>query len=232
MNSKEIIDFISKSEKKTPIKLYVIGNNLDKSLLNYEYYGNEKSGIVFCEYKDVEKIKNSLGNNLEKYRIEMDRLNSAIPLADYSKYNARIEPGVYIRDMVEIGDGCVIMMGAVLNIGAQVGKNTMIDMNVVLGGRAIVGENCHIGAGSVLAGVIEPPSAEPVVIEDDVMIGANVVVLEGVKVGKGSVVAAGSVVVKDVSENTLFAGIPAKEIKKIDMKTKAKTQMISSLRQL
>jgi acetyltransferase-like isoleucine patch superfamily enzyme len=83
-----------------------------------------------------------------------------------------------------------------------------------------------------LAGVIEPPSAEPVVIEDDVMIGANVVVLEGVKVGKGSVVAAGSVVVKDVSENTLVAGIPAKEIKKIDMKTKAKTQMISSLRQL
>jgi acetyltransferase-like isoleucine patch superfamily enzyme len=64
------------------------------------------------------------------------------------------------------------------------------------------------------------------------MIGANVVVLEGVKVGKGSVVAAGSVVVKDVSENTLVAGIPAKEIKKIDMKTKAKTQMISSLRQL
>jgi acetyltransferase-like isoleucine patch superfamily enzyme len=64
------------------------------------------------------------------------------------------------------------------------------------------------------------------------LIGANAVVLEGVKVGKGSVVAAGSVVVNDVPKNTLVAGIPAKEIKKIDMKTKAKTQMISSLRQL
>lgn len=232
MNSNEIINFISNSEKKTPIKLYVKGSKLDKFLSNYEYYGNEKSGVVFCEYKDIEKIEKLLGNSLETYRIEMDRLNSAIPLADYSKYNARIEPGVHIRDMVEIGDGCVIMMGAVLNIGAQIGKNSMIDMNVVLGGRATVGENCHIGAGTVLAGVIEPPSAEPVIIEDNVLIGANAVVLEGVKVGKGSVVAAGSVVVKDVPENTLVAGIPAKEIKKIDLKTKAKTQMIYSLRQL
>ena len=63
-------------------------------------------------------------------------------------------------------------------------------MNVVLGGRATVGKNCHIGAGAVLAGVVEPPSAQPVVVEDDVVIGANAVVLEGVKVGKGSVVAA------------------------------------------
>ncbi|MGM0639879.1 MAG: 2,3,4,5-tetrahydropyridine-2,6-dicarboxylate N-acetyltransferase [Thermotogota bacterium] len=232
MNSNEIIDFISNSEKKTPVKLYLRGVNLDRGLKDYEYYGNEKSGVIFCDYKQIEEIKNKLGESLEQYRIEMDRLNSAIPLADYSKYNARIEPGVHIRDMVEIGDGCVLMMGAVINIGSQIGRNTMIDMNVVLGGRATVGENCHIGAGTVLAGVIEPPSADPVIIEDDVLVGANVVVLEGVRVGKSSVIAAGSVVVNDVPENTLVAGIPAKEIKKIDLKTKAKTQMISSLRQL
>ena len=85
-------------------------------------------------------------------------------------------------------------MGAVINIGAVIGEKTMIDMDVVLGGRATVGKNCHIGAGTVLAGVIEPPSAKPVIIEDDVVIGANAVVLEGVTVGKGSVVAAGAVV--------------------------------------
>ncbi|MCW8817812.1 MAG: 2,3,4,5-tetrahydropyridine-2,6-dicarboxylate N-acetyltransferase, partial [Ignavibacteriaceae bacterium] len=158
--------------------------------------------------------------------------NSAIPMADLTKYNCRIEPGAIIRDMVEIGDHCVIMMGAVLNIGAVIGERTMIDMNVVVGGRAIVGKNCHIGAGTVLAGVIEPPSADPVIIEDDVLIGANAVVLEGVKVGKGAVVAAGSIVVKNVEPNTVVAGVPAKMLKKVDDRTKAKTQLMEELRKL
>ena len=47
------------------------------------------------------------------------------------------------------------MMGAVINIGAEIGAGTMIDMGAILGGRAIVGKNSHVGAGAVLAGVIE-----------------------------------------------------------------------------
>ena len=134
--------------------------------------------------------------------------------------------------MVEIGDNCVIMMGAVLNIGAIIGPRTMIDMNVVVGGRAIVGKDSHIGAGTVLAGVIEPPNANPVIIGDNVLIGANAVVLEGIKVGNGAVIAAGSVVVRDVEENTVVAGVPAKLIKKVDDKTRSKTILIDELRKL
>ncbi len=52
------------------------------------------------------------------------------------------------------------MMNATINIGAVIGEGSMIDMNAVLGGRATVGKNCHVGAGAVLAGVIEPPSAK------------------------------------------------------------------------
>ncbi len=169
---------------------------------------------------------------ITKYKMEVDRRNSAIPLADLTKYNCRIEPGAVIRDLVEIGNNCVIMMGAVLNIGAVIGEKTMIDMNVVVGGRAVVGNNCHIGAGAVLAGVIEPPSADPVIIGDNVLVGANAVILEGVKVGKGAVIAAGSVVVSDVEEYTVVAGVPAKMLKKVDKKTEQKTQLISELRNL
>ncbi|MGB2993632.1 MAG: DapH/DapD/GlmU-related protein, partial [Paenisporosarcina sp.] len=123
-------------------------------------------------------------------------------------------------------------MGAVINIGAVIGDGSMIDMGAILGGRATVGKNCHIGAGAVLAGVIEPPSAMPVIVEDDVLIGANAVVLEGVKIGKGSVVAAGAIVTKDVPPYTVVAGMPAKVIKEIDDKTKSKTEIMQELRQL
>ncbi len=230
MDSFEIIKYISDSKKKTPVKVYLNGNLGEIDFLNYDFYGNEISGILFCEFDDFKKFYSENKDKIVKYRIENDRRNSAIPLADLTKYNARIEPGVYVRDLVEIGDNCVIMMGAVLNIGAVIGKNTMIDMNVVVGGRAIVGDNCHIGAGTVLAGVIEPPSADPVIIGDNVLIGANAVILEGVKVSEGSVIAAGSVVIDDVEPHSVMAGVPAKKIKTVDEKTKSKTQLMESLR--
>ncbi len=230
MDSFEIIKYISDSKKKTPVKVYLNGNLGEIDFLNYDFYGNEISGILFCEFDDFKKFYSENKDKIIKYRIENDRRNSAIPLADLTKYNARIEPGVYVRDLVEIGDNCVIMMGAVLNIGAVIGKNTMIDMNVVVGGRAIVGDNCHIGAGTVLAGVIEPPSADPVIIGDNVLIGANAVILEGVKVSEGSVIAAGSVVIDDVEPHSVMAGGPAKKIKTVDEKTKSKTQLMESLR--
>jgi 2,3,4,5-tetrahydropyridine-2,6-dicarboxylate N-acetyltransferase len=232
MDSYQIIKTIAESERKTPCKIYIKGNLGKCDFTNLDYFGDEKFGVLFCELSEWKKFFSENEKTISKFKIEMDRRNSAIPLADYSKYNARIEPGVTIRDMVEIGDNCVIMMGAVINIGAEIGTKTMIDMNVVIGGRAIVGNNCHIGAGTVLAGVIEPPSAKPVVIEDDVLIGANAVILEGVKVSKGAVVAAGAVVINDVEENTIVAGVPAKVIKKVDEKTKAKTLLVEELRRL
>jgi tetrahydrodipicolinate N-acetyltransferase len=232
MDSYEIINYISKSEKKTPVTVYLKGN-LDKiNFNNLDFFGEERFGVLFCELKEFNNLYKENKELITSYRIENDRRNSAIPLADLSKYNARIEPGAIIRDLVEIGDNCVIMMGAVINIGASIGEKTMIDMNTVIGGRAIVGSDCHIGAGAVLAGVVEPPSANPVIIEDGVLIGANAVVLEGVKVGKGAVIAAGSIVVKDVEPYTVVAGVPAKLLKKVDEKTKIKTQLMDELRKL
>ena len=233
MDANEIISFIQNSTKSTPVKVYVKG---DVEGINFgassKTFLNGNSGVVFGEWAEIEVALKENESKIEDYVVENDRRNSAIPLLDMKGVKARIEPGAIIRDQVEIGDNAVIMMGASINIGSVVGEGTMIDMNVVLGGRATVGQNCHIGAGTVLAGVIEPPSAKPVVIEDDVVIGANAVVLEGVTVGKGAVVAAGAIVIDDVAPYTVVAGTPARKIKDIDEKTKSKTEIKQELRQL
>ena len=82
----------------------------------------------------------------------------------------------------------------------------------------------------MVAGVLEPPSKQPVIIEDEVLIGANAVILEGVKIGKGAVVAAGSVVTEEVPAGVVVAGSPAKVVKDKDEKTEDKTELLDDLR--
>ena len=230
MDAYEIIEYISKSEKKTPVKLYI----KEKESIDY---GNSKvfgagDKIVFGDGNELKTILEENKDKIEDVVIENDRRNSGIPLLDIKDIPARIEPGAIIREQVEIGKNAVIMMGAILNIGAVVGDGTMIDMGAVLGGRATVGAHCHIGAGAVLAGVIEPASATPVIVEDNVLVGANAVVVEGVHVGKNAVVAAGAVVLEDVPENAVVAGTPARVIKMKDEKTSAKTALLDALRNI
>lgn len=230
MDAADIIRYIAEAKKKTPVKLYV----KEKAPLDY---GEAKvfglgDKLVFGEWNDLKPLLEAQCEKIEDIVIESDRRNSAIPMLDSKDLKARIEPGAIIRENVKIGDNAVIMMGAVINIGAEIGEGTMIDMGAILGGRATVGRNCHIGAGAVLAGVIEPASAVPVIVEDGVLVGANAVIIEGVHVGANAVVAAGSVVIDDVPENAVVAGVPARVIKQKDEKTSSKTGLVDLLRTL
>ena len=226
----EIAKFIKESKKSTPVKVYINGNLDGVDLENIEVYGSNNFYVL---YGESEKISDVILNNkdrIKNFRVENDRRNSAIPMLDLLAIDARIEPGAIIRSNVKIEKYVVIMMGAVINIGAEIGEGSMVDMNAVIGARGKIGKRVHLGAGAVVAGVLEPPSKSPCEIGDDVMIGANSVILEGVKIGNGSVVAAGSVVVDDVPAGVVVAGSPAKIVKSVDDRTKNKTQILSDLR--
>ena len=230
MDANAIIEKIRTAEKKTPVTAYVKTSRPLHFENCHVFTGTDM--IVMGDYRDIAPVLERNEDAIEDLVIECGRRNSALPLMDIKTADARIEPGAIIRDEVEIGHGAVIMMGAILNIGAVVGEGTMIDMGAVLGGRATVGKRCHIAAGVVLAGVIEPPSAKPVTVGDDVVVGANAVVLEGVQIGDGAVVAAGAIVTQDVPANAVVAGAPARIIKYRDEKTNAKTVLVDALREL
>jgi tetrahydrodipicolinate N-acetyltransferase len=232
MDYQTIRDLIANARKKTPVIAFVRHEGaLSVQGTELKLFPTDAgTSILIGEWDEVRPVLES--EVVRYYHIENDRRNSAIPMLDLKPLTARIEPGAVIRDKVQIGERVIVMMGAVINIGAIVGAGTMVDMNAVVGARAIVGENCHVGAGAVLAGVLEPPSAEPVRIEDNVLIGANAVVLEGCRVGKGSVVAAGAVVTSDVPDHVVVAGQPARVIKQVDEKTKDKTALLKELRRL
>ncbi|MDS3951022.1 2,3,4,5-tetrahydropyridine-2,6-dicarboxylate N-acetyltransferase [Staphylococcus epidermidis] len=233
LSAQEIIQYISDAKKSTPLKVYVNGHFENVTFPeSFKVFGSEHSKVIFCEADEWKQFYQQNHSLITELEIEMDRRNSAIPLKDLTNTNARIEPGAFIREQAIIEDGAVVMMGATINIGAIVGEGTMIDMNATLGGRATTGKNVHVGAGAVLAGVIEPPSASPVVIEDNVLIGANAVILEGVRVGAGAIVAAGAIVTQDVPAGAVVAGTPAKVIKKTSEVQDSKREIVSALRKL
>jgi len=227
-----LADLIARSKKTTPSRVYVQGTFREKDFAAapFAVFGTNEFRILIGDYAEIEPWLAKRKKRIRKVHTEITARYSALPMLDLRKVRARVEPGAIIRDGAKIGRDCVIMMGAVINIGAEVGRGTMIDMNVVLGARAIVGRNCHIGAGAVLAGVLEPPGKIPVIIEDNVLVGANAVVLEGVRVGRGSVVAAGAIVVSDVPPGVVVAGSPARVIKKTSEVAPEKIAIVGKLR--
>jgi 2,3,4,5-tetrahydropyridine-2-carboxylate N-succinyltransferase len=101
----------------------------------------------------------------------------------------RVVPPGTVRYGAHVEKGAVVMPGYV-NIGAYVGAGTMVDTWATVGSCAQVGKNVHLSGGVGLGGVLEPPSASPVIIEDGAFIGSRCIVVEGVVVEEEAVLGA------------------------------------------
>ncbi len=113
--------------------------------------------------------------------------------------------------------------GLVIGSECFIGADTMFDLaekitignRVTFGPRVTILTHLNVGYDDHPLQRHFPPSAKPVVIEDDCFIGAGAIIQQGVTVGKGAFVSAGAVVTKDVAPAVLAGGVPAKVIKNL-----------------
>jgi 2,3,4,5-tetrahydropyridine-2,6-dicarboxylate N-succinyltransferase len=113
-------------------------------------------------------------------KTEWDAAGVRVVPPGVARYGSFLEPGV-------------VMMPSYVNIGARVGSGTMVDTWATVGSCAQIGRDCHLAGGVGIGGVLEPPSAQPVIIEDGVFVGSRAVVVEGMFVGREAVIGAGVV---------------------------------------
>ncbi|MEU5884929.1 2,3,4,5-tetrahydropyridine-2,6-dicarboxylate N-succinyltransferase [Spirillospora sp. NPDC047279] len=103
----------------------------------------------------------------------------------------RVVPGAIARWGSYLAPG-VVLMPSFTNIGAYVDGGTMVDTWATVGSCAQIGKNVHLSGGVGIGGVLEPPNAVPVIVEDEAMIGSRSMIVEGARVGKGAVVGSGT----------------------------------------
>jgi 2,3,4,5-tetrahydropyridine-2-carboxylate N-succinyltransferase len=124
--------------------------------------------------------------------------HDVLPLRDTSdllERGTRNTPdGTVLRRGAHVGEDCILMSPAFVNVGARVGDGTLVDSCDTVGSCAQIGENVKLGANTLIGGVLEPVEDAPVVIEDGVSLGAGCRVTSGFVVGEDSV----------VGENTLL----------------------------
>lgn len=104
----------------------------------------------------------------------------------------RAVPGSIVRWGAHVAPG-VVLMPSFVNIGAYVAGGTMVDTWATVGSCAQIGGNVHLAGGVGIGGVLEPPNAVPVVVEDDAFVGSRCMVVDGARVGRGAVLGAGTI---------------------------------------
>lgn len=129
-----------------------------------------------------------------------------IPLKrGYAKAGVRCVPPATVRYGAFIDPGAILMPSYV-NIGARVGAGSMVDTWATVGSCAQIGAGVHLSGGVGIGGVLEPPTAAPVIVEDGAFIGSRCIVVEGVRVRAEAVLGAGVVLtastrILDVSQS-------------------------------
>ena len=114
-----------------------------------------------------------------------------------------IHPKAVVANDVMIGEGSVVMAGAIINPGAKVGKGVIINTSSSIDHDCSVGDYCHISVDAHLCGTV--------IVEDNVWVGAGATVINNINICSNCTIGAGAVVVKNIDKRGVYVGVPAKK---------------------
>jgi len=116
-----------------------------------------------------------------------------------------ISPEAIVNESVRMDEGTVIMPGSIINIDSSIGNNCIINTGAIIEHDCKIGNHCHIAPGVHISGAANIGKLS--------FIGIGAIIIQGIKIGKNVIIGAGSVVIKDIPDNVIAVGNPAKIIK-------------------
>lgn len=113
-----------------------------------------------------------------------------------------ISPYARIAPHAQVGKGCTIMTGAVVENDAVLGKGVLVNLNALICHDTVVGDFCEISPGVILTGGTS--------IGDYSFVGAGAIINPGIKIGSNVIIGSGAVVLRDVPDSVKVYGVPAR----------------------
>ena len=130
-------------------------------------------------------------NDMEALEVGPFEYVDKLPLKHgYEQAGVRVVPGASARFGAYLAPN-IVMMPCYVNIGAYVDEGTMVDTWATVASCAQIGKRVHLSGGVGIGGVLEPPQAVPVVVEDDCFIGSRCMIVDGARVRRGAKLGAG-----------------------------------------
>ena len=171
-----------------------------QSILNYKVIGSDDDIGEFISkgYSFLVTVGQIKSAEIRKKIFERLR-------AGHAKIATVISPKAHVSKYAMIGTGTIVMHGVTINAGAIIGVNCILNTGCNIEHDAETGNNCHVSTHAVVNGDCK--------VGDDVFIGSNSVLVQAVRVSTGVTIGAGAVVSKNISEQGIYGGAPAKKIK-------------------
>ena len=179
------------------VEHYCERNQVSFNPFEINYLGDE--GSESFNWNSVEKFILGIGDNRIRQKVADLILSKKKTILNV------IHPSSIISNYATFGTGNFIAASVTVNALAKIADNCILNTGCIVEHECSIESGAHIAPGTVLAG--------NVTVGRNSFIGANTVVKQGVKIGDGVTIGAGSVVIKDIPDNEIWVGNPAKKLK-------------------